>query len=106
MSKLTSYNYESLWAVTMWFANEMQRELNNNDHKCGWEDLSARWLLMRLDQEVRELKRAVTSGKNIVSEAADVANFAMMIADIYNTKDAQDEAQAGIERLRKEKIND
>jgi NTP pyrophosphatase (non-canonical NTP hydrolase) len=63
------------------FAGEMQRQLNENCHKRGWHGMSNAWLLMRLTQETRELQRAIKTGKHIVEEAADVANFAMMIAD-------------------------
>jgi len=63
------------------FAMEMERVLRENDHKRGWADCSQVWLLNRLKQETAELERALASGKNIVKEAADVANFAMMIAD-------------------------
>jgi NTP pyrophosphatase (non-canonical NTP hydrolase) len=63
------------------FAIEMERQLRANDHKTGWTDCEQRWLLNRLKQETAELERALTSGKNIVKETADVANFAMMIAD-------------------------
>lgn len=67
----------------MWFANEMERQLQENDYKAGWSSLSAKWMLNRLKQEVRELERAIIAGKEVVEEAADVANFAMMIADNY-----------------------
>lgn len=41
------------------------------------------WLLMRLHQEVDELVIALNENnpKNVLREAADVANFAMFIAD-------------------------
>ena len=74
------------WPCVQWFANEMQRELNANQHKNGWETLSYRWMLNRLRQEIGELERAVEMRKDVVSEAADVANFAMMIADNFLCK--------------------
>ena len=64
-----------------WFTNAMQTELDNNRHKGGWGSMSQKWLLRRLRQETKELERAIAEGKNVVEEAADVANFAMMIAD-------------------------
>jgi NTP pyrophosphatase (non-canonical NTP hydrolase) len=66
-----------------WFANEMERQLQANDHKTGWDHMAARQLLNRLKQETIELERAIESGKNVAEEAADVANFAMMIADNF-----------------------
>jgi NTP pyrophosphatase (non-canonical NTP hydrolase) len=68
----------------LWFADRMENELRANDHKDGWGDLSERWLLNRLRQETKELQRVLGEGvpaDRIISEAADVANFAMMIAD-------------------------
>ena len=81
LRELLREGLQGQWPCVQWFANEMQRELHANNHKTGWDNLSQKWLLNRLKQEVGELERAVESGKNIVSEAADVANFAMMIAD-------------------------
>ena len=70
------------------FAMAMEAELKKNDHKGGWDGESVDWLLKRLDQEVIELKDAIRLGKNpseVGEEAADVANFAMMISEVvYN----------------------
>ena len=68
------------------FAAAMQREINNNSHKRGWDRCRISWLRKRLKQEFGELERAIKSKQSaavVVSEAADVANFAMMIADNY-----------------------
>jgi len=68
------------------FAQEMERVLRANDRKGGWEDCSASWLLMRLRQEVEELSWALRERPHfpggIMVEAADVANFAMMLWDV------------------------
>jgi hypothetical protein len=78
------------------FAHAMETELRANDHKGGWRDSSTHWLLERMNQERRELTAAVdhtygtlphTSAREkaqaaVLSEAADTANFAMMIADV------------------------
>lgn len=63
------------------FAQDMERKLSANDHKQHWSTIPQDKLLRRLKQELRELERAMKKGKNVVEEAADVANFAMMIAD-------------------------
>lgn len=69
----------------------MEIKLRDNDHKRGWSNCSLDWLVMRIAHERNELKRAIdrynsdASEENrriIINEAADVANFAMMIADI------------------------
>jgi hypothetical protein len=72
-----------------WFARQMELKLRENDHKGGWSQCSTWWLLSRLREEVNELEQtmyAAAAGDvcvdHVVSEAADVANFAMMIADI------------------------
>lgn len=62
-----------------WFSLEMERKLKANDHKGGWRDCSMDYLFRRLREEMDEL--ALAEGDDIIDEAADVANFAMMIAD-------------------------
>lgn len=79
--------------VVMRFAEAMERELRENDHKGGWDDESWRQLLPRLKEESNELRDMLRGGPSkwltyanfaecILSEAADIANFAMMIADV------------------------
>ena len=77
------------------FAEAMEEKLSANDHKGGWDRSSVTYLLERLRQEVDELDLAASktcshcgvahepNTKRIIDEAADVANFAMMIADRY-----------------------
>lgn len=64
------------------FAQAMEYKLRRNDHKGGWEERDTATLFDRLEDEVRELRAAIEDGNpyEIVMEAADVANFAMMIA--------------------------
>lgn len=71
-------------AEVLWFAQEMERKLQENDHKGGWDTCSPKWLLNRLRQETAELELAIATGDPVKTtrEAADVANFAMMIADV------------------------
>lgn len=73
------------------FADAMEGALRRNDAKGGWEDDDPEWLLGRLKQETRELETELVRFENasdsqktsikVLWEAADVANFAMMIAD-------------------------
>lgn len=65
------------------FTFEMEERLSRNEHKGGWSDATNGYLLDRLQEEVAELQRALINGKSkkICSEAADVANFAMMLFD-------------------------
>lgn len=65
------------------FAQAMELKLRLNDHKTHWSNMTQRYLSQRLSQEREELRRACRRGDpaEILSEAADVANFAMMLAD-------------------------
>ena len=67
------------------FALAMEAKLRANDHKRHWRNFSAMWLMHRLEQEVGELRRALMEcrSEDVEGEAADVANFAMMIADLF-----------------------
>lgn len=78
-----------------WFAREMEIKLRENDDKGGWEECSTAYLLDKLRRELEELRDAeqryqeAKPGsldvpdlmKKIQRECADVANYAMMIAD-------------------------
>ena len=70
------------------FADAMEAKLKENDHKRHWRYLGMQTLSMRLTQEREELRRAVEGGdpESVLREAADVANFAMMIADTVRRK--------------------
>ncbi len=69
------------------FADAMEERLRANDHKGGWRDCELGWLSQRLLEEWRELDGALWPEETrdpveVIHEAADVANFAMMIADV------------------------
>lgn len=64
------------------FADAMEEQLSANDHKGGWQRDTALSLLRRLREETTELARAIGGEGDVLKEAADVANFAMMIADV------------------------
>lgn len=63
------------------FAECMEHKLAKNDHKGGWENLSNETLFDLLRKEVDELEQALKNEPtlNVVFEASDIANFAMMI---------------------------
>jgi NTP pyrophosphatase (non-canonical NTP hydrolase) len=65
------------------FSIHMLDKMRKNAHKAHWSTVTQQWLLNRAMDELRELQDAVNEGdpETIVKEAADVANFAMMIAD-------------------------
>lgn len=69
------------------FAVIMESCLRQNDHKPGWKRDGVRELIWRLWDEAAELDVATIpeqgrSSEYIAREAADVANFAMFIADV------------------------
>jgi len=78
-----------------WFVRHMEEKLRENDDRGGWQDSNSSWLLLRLREEANELEEALrrhrrtdygsdtsdSSADDVISECADIANFAMMIAD-------------------------
>jgi hypothetical protein len=75
--------------VVRLFAEAMERKLRANEHKGGWENADWNWLYSRMTDEMCELARAARVAMTkpyghppALDEAADVANFAMMIADV------------------------
>ena len=80
----TATDSHGLRPEVLWFAQEMEKKLRANDHKGGWDDDEVS-LYKRLKQEVAELGREVNAdfmlnAFAVIREAADVGNFAMMIA--------------------------
>lgn len=68
------------------FAIDMETKLTKNDHKGGWEGRTIEELLAHVEDELGELKAAIQlrlSPSEIRFEAADTANFLMMLADNY-----------------------
>ena len=71
------------------FSQAMFKKLLDNRHKGDWSACDYAYLLRRLREETEELRfrllglirSQATTPEQILSEAADVANFAMMIAD-------------------------
>ena len=69
------------------FAGLMEAQLIKHDDKLGWKNEYIKFLFDRLIEEANELfellkSPAVVDPVRIGEEAADVANFAMMIADV------------------------
>ena len=92
------------------FAILMEEVLRENDHKGGWEDCDLEDLSQRIWGEAFELSAAVRPFYQAIcmgdavsdlmqieigNEAADVANYAMMVADLVHALPAND-AVAGI----------
>lgn len=71
------------------FAILMEAKLRKNDHKGHWRNCRPSDLYRRMLEEIEELRvvlieHAMSGGRetDIGDEAADVANFAMMVADV------------------------
>lgn len=66
------------------FVDAMVYKLKVHSKKGRWEDLPSIQALSLLKQEVEELEKAMAEGNMIETmlEAADVANFALIIASI------------------------
>lgn len=70
--------------VIRWFGQKMLNKLAKNKHKGFlWRSDNASVLLDRLEKELQELDDVLDSGDKeaIINECADIANFAMFIAD-------------------------
>ena len=79
------------------FAQDMERKLQKHDHKRGWYRMTNAELIKRLKEEVAELEQELANKEAlkgvgtpatsslIINECADVANFAMMLADNNRT---------------------
>ena len=86
----------------IWFSEQMEKQLKKNDHKSGWKHCKYTYLLERLCEEYKELDdcfwmpdsrsdmmwlgddvdlKGRFTKADVIKECADVANFAMMIAD-------------------------
>lgn len=94
MQELAS-EYRGLRPQVLAFAVAMETKLRINDHKGGWDQSEPEDLLLSLDDEVAELRKIIDSRRfakmygypledsdSVLFEAADVANFAMMVADV------------------------
>lgn len=81
----------SLRPEVLAFAQAMEAQLRANDHKPGWRNDKPENLFVRLTEEASELDHEIAQKyvretlfdpAEVLKEAADVANFAMMIADV------------------------
>lgn len=81
--KKIAESYPELRAETKWFVGEMEKQLKANEHKGGWQDCDSSFLLEELDKNRIKLFWMTKSDTkaDICRRAANIANFAMMIAD-------------------------
>lgn len=90
------------WPDLGWFLMGMARELDRNNHKGGWKHDYTKALARRVHEESAELFAAVrahdpeseSTTEEVLSEAYDVANMAMMVADTARRDRIIEEARA------------
>lgn len=72
------------------FGLEMEREMAAKDGEYGdsWKECHISYLLKGLKTKVEELEEALVNREDVLTEAADVANFAMMIAARVSAEEA------------------
>ncbi len=64
------------------FAEAMELQLQANEYKGGWKDCSSKFLLSELQKNYNSLGELLPSDKkNVLRRTANIANFAMMIAN-------------------------
>ena len=66
------------------FAESMEARLVEHEYKGGWQECSIDFLICGLRMNVANLQIAIYEGMSkaaVTKDAADVANYAMMIAD-------------------------
>jgi hypothetical protein len=74
---------DGIRAEILFLAVEMEKKLAEHPDRPGWRGESNDYLFNRLLIELAELQEAIAFGPEIeiIRESADVANFAMMLAD-------------------------
>ncbi len=72
------------------FSERMFKRLLDNAHKSHWSLDSRMFLLQELDKRLQQLKEIYpnesTPVKDFTNKCADIANFAMMLADNYERR--------------------
>jgi hypothetical protein len=92
------------------FAYAMEAQLRANDHKGGWKDCRISYLFERLEEEAKELRSTMFGNEKdrlhskILPEAAGVANFAMMLADVTGSLPLPPPAPAPLTALEREAL--
>ncbi|MBE5087581.1 hypothetical protein IGI03_05905 [Bacillus thuringiensis] len=73
-----------------WFAEHMESKLQENEHKTGWTDCTVDFLSSQIRKNLNELDSMFQElpsnysvfSANVIRQCSDMANYAMMIADI------------------------
>lgn len=74
----------------LWFAEQMEGVLQDNEYKRGWQGMELQFLARRIGGELAELYHELTlplgPDEAIIRECCGIANFAMMLADNVRLK--------------------
>ena len=78
------------------FVSYMRTKMEQNiDKPVHWSDQTVENLLLKLEEELAELKAGIATGAKgveLLSECADIANYAMFLGFNYKyTKDVKDQ---------------
>lgn len=69
------------------FAQEMEKQLQANEHKGGWKKCNDYLLYKGIEHNARELVQTLMMAEgnkaDIIRRCANIANYAMMIADNF-----------------------
>ena len=71
------------------FAHRMELVLRKNDWKGGWTGMRPRMIVNRMWDELRELNACLRDGcspEETAREAVDIANFAMFLCDVLESR--------------------
>ena len=76
-----------------WFVRQMKEKLKQNEYKSDWRKLSTKKNMKAIKDELRELSFELfgydenfNNGDSVIDECADVANRAMMLADLVKSQ--------------------
>jgi hypothetical protein len=80
----------SIYEALFKFTQVMEEKLRENMHRGDWSGMRTGWLMGRADSCIQDLKttlcNADATGGDVARQAADVANYMLMIADNESKK--------------------
>lgn len=90
-----------------WFAEHMESKLKENEHKTGWTDCTVDFLSSQIRKNLNELDSMFQElpsnysvfSTNVIRQCSDIANYAMMIADISNKYICKCDPPKGVEDM-------
>lgn len=85
LAKEPEQNHITISNTVLHFAIEMEKRLQANSHKVHWRNAYPDFIEARLENAVDALKGMTMDGNVdcVELKAADVGNYAMMLADVY-----------------------